>query len=361
MTEGTVAVCPRCGKKYKLKEGFTASGFACKECGATVKVGEAKPASPVSGRSSSSRVRPAARAGRGRAEKPAAARGRASRRDAGAEQEEQRGGRGSRSQRGGQGGGQKVVVIGGALVLALILVLFVTMKKKDKGPAPELTGGTPTAENPANPGTGGEARKPAVPTQPTSDTPPTPDKPPDSSDKPPVASDNPPVAPDKPKIGGERPRELVSAYDAPADLPHLEDTPPEVRARIDELIKLVMDPDAGAASLRAKSELILIGKPAFLRILGAMAQLRDTITDVDSFEERLLESSLKLCDEALREMDGWLSAKGKSVLRPGSEKKYIAYIIRMHYKRWKTDLEKLDKVPGPFDPSSEYAGEVDPE
>ncbi len=354
MTEGTVAVCPRCGKKYKLKEGFTAAGFACKECGATVKVGEEKPASPVSGRSSS-RGRPAARAGRGRAEKPAAARGRASRREAPAEQEEGRGGRAGRYQRAAPGGGQKVVVIGGVLALALVLVLFLTMKKKDKETVPELAPGTPTADQPANPGTGTSEKVPPTPVAPT------PDKPAAADTPSPETPDKPAVAPDKPKIGGEKPRELVSQYDAPSDLAHLEDTPPELRARIDELIKLVMDHDAGKASLRAKDELILIGKPAFPRMLGAMAKLRDTITDVDSNEERLLESSLKLCDEALREMDGWLNAKNKSVLRPGSEKKYIAYIIRMHYKRWKVDLEKLDKMPGPYDPSAEYVGEAEEE
>ena len=90
-----------------------------------------------------------------------------------------------------------------------------------------------------------------------------------------------------------------------------------------------------------------------------MAKFRDTITDVDSLDERLIESSLKLADETLREMDGYLTAKGKTMLRPGSEKQYIGYICRLHYKRWQQKLKNMPEMPGPFDPSNEYEGEVE--
>ena len=145
-----------------------------------------------------------------------------------------------------------------------------------------------------------------------------------------------------------------SRWDPPADLAHLKSTPPAVRKEIDALIKTMMDPMEGRDSLVAKDRLIAIGKPAFPRILGAMAKIRDTITDVDSDEERLIESSLKLADSALREMDGWLTSKGKPGLRPGSEKRYIAYICRLHYKRWVQKLKDMREMPGPFDPGSEF-------
>ncbi len=145
----------------------------------------------------------------------------------------------------------------------------------------------------------------------------------------------------------------------PVDLGHLESTPFRTRIEIDELVDLMIDVDAGRDPLDAKEALIAIGKPAFPRILGAMAKIRDTITDVDSDNERLIESSLKLADECLREMDGWLTAKGKTGLRPGSEKRYIGYICRLHYKRWMQKLKDMPEMPGPYDPSGEYGGEAE--
>ena len=82
--------------------------------------------------------------------------------------------------------------------------------------------------------------------------------------------------------------------------------------------------------------------------------MRDTIGDTDTIDERLIESSLKLADETLREMDGYLESKMKPVIRPGTDKKYIVYIIRLHYRRWKEKLEMMDTMPGPYDPSVEY-------
>ena len=152
--------------------------------------------------------------------------------------------------------------------------------------------------------------------------------------------------------GGKRKKKsgkLTSRWDPPAELGHLDGTSAEDRKRIDDFITTMCDVDAGRDSLDAKEALIAIGKPAFPRILGAMAKIRDTITDVDSDGERLIESSLKLADECLREMDGWLTAKGKSSLRPGSEALYIAYICRLHYKRWTQKLQHMDEMPGPFE------------
>jgi hypothetical protein len=148
-----------------------------------------------------------------------------------------------------------------------------------------------------------------------------------------------------------------SRWDAPATLGHLKTTPPSVRKQIDEYVGLMMDPQAGRDSLDAKQKLAAIGKPAFPVILGAMAKVRDTIGDTDTIDERLIESSLKLADECLREMDGYLVSKQKAPIRPGTDKKYIVYIIRLHYRRWKEKLETMPEMPGPYDPSVEYEEE----
>ncbi len=153
----------------------------------------------------------------------------------------------------------------------------------------------------------------------------------------------------------KKPEPRLGRSHPPQDMPHLASTEPELRRKIDELVATMIDIDAGRDSLDAKEALIAIGKPAFPRILGAMAKIRDTITDVDSNNERLIESSLKLADECLREMDGWLTAKGKSSLRPGSEKRYIGYICRLHYKRWQQELKNMSEMPGPYDPTIEAA------
>lgn len=155
-----------------------------------------------------------------------------------------------------------------------------------------------------------------------------------------------------------KPRGSISKYDPPATLGHLETTPPEQRQQIDDLIVVMFDVDAGRRSLEAKAKLAAIGKPAFLPILGRMAQVRDTITDDDSMEERLAESSLMLADQSLREMDGYLDGKDKQWIRPGTDRKYIKYILILHYRRW-TDglgsppLKDVDKMPGPFDAADE--------
>jgi hypothetical protein len=147
-----------------------------------------------------------------------------------------------------------------------------------------------------------------------------------------------------------RPR---SKYDPPATLGHLDTTRPEQRREIDDLIVVMFDVEAGRESLAASATLAAISKPAFLPVLGRMAQVRDTITDNETMEERLLESSLKLADQCLREMDGYLDEHDKAPIRPGTDKKYIDYILRLHYRHWldglgSEPLRDRDGMPGPF-------------
>ncbi len=141
-----------------------------------------------------------------------------------------------------------------------------------------------------------------------------------------------------------------SRWDPPADLAHLQETTQEERARIDRLVKTMFDPTSGRDALVAKRELILMDKKAFPRILGAMANLRDKMTDEDTVEERERESTLKLADETLREMDGYLNLYTRPVVRPGTSKRYITYILRLHYRRWVKELSAMKKLPGPHSP-----------
>jgi hypothetical protein len=161
-------------------------------------------------------------------------------------------------------------------------------------------------------------------------------------------------------------REAAKAYDAamrkiedallhppaqpPADLAHLEGTPADLRQRIDDLVAVMMDPQAGRESRQAKEQLRAIGKPAFPRVLGAMAKIRDRLTDDDTREERLLESALQLADECLRAMDGHLDGQGKPALHPGSDTNYVRWVLNQHYRRWNEKLRHMDRMPGPSRP-----------
>jgi hypothetical protein len=150
----------------------------------------------------------------------------------------------------------------------------------------------------------------------------------------------------------EKPQEWRrSRWDAPTDLPHLASTDHELRRKIDGLVATMLDVKAGRDALRARDELVTLSKPVFPRVLAAMAEIRDTITDNDSAEERRIELSLQRADECLREIDGWLTSKQKAPIRPGADRKYIAYIIRLHYRRWREKLQHMDEMPGPFDPT----------
>jgi len=348
MAEGKLCVCPQCGKKYKLKAGFDAASFSCKACGATVWVEGKAPARAPGTRRKSRRGRD--RGGRAKAE--------------GADE-----GRRGRYQKQSNSTAVVLAIFGGLIVIGGIV--FFVMQGGDEPPPADT--GTTMAGQPDEADTGttptGASPIPTDASNPGGVTPPVPVKETGTpADEP--KTDEPAVKeadPDGPtrELGGTpkksgKPRRGKSRWDPPADLGHLKDTPPALRKQIDELVGLMMDPMAGRDSLDAKSKLAAIGKPAFLPILGAMAKIRDTITDVDSMDERLIESSLKLGDECLREMDGYLESKGKQPIRPGTDKKYIAYILRLHYRRWKEYLHDKPEMPGAYDPTQEYDEEGDP-
>ncbi|MHC4222727.1 MAG: hypothetical protein ACYSUN_01945 [Planctomycetota bacterium] len=365
MAEGKLVVCPQCGKKYKLKEGFDSASFSCKACGATVWV-EGKPKVAPSTRRKGAPSRAggggARRArGGGRARAAPTARGRGRREEAG-EEEEGRQARGRYQHKSSPT--NMILAVVGLVVLGVLVILAITTlgtKDEKKVPDPNMaSAGQPEGTTP-DPLVG----KTDEPETANTDTP---------EEMPPVVEEKTPdtgavsqqeatsEGPSKSLGGTKRDRQTgmrKSRWDPSPDLAHFETTPPDMRAKIDKLIEQMFDPFAGRDSLDAKEMLIVIGKPAFPRILGRMAKARDEVTDVDSHEERLLESSLKLADETLRGMDGWLEAKGKSCLRPGSNKDYVTYICRLHYKRWDQKLKTMDKMPGPFDPSNEYAGEAE--
>ena len=141
--------------------------------------------------------------------------------------------------------------------------------------------------------------------------------------------------------------------DPPTDLAHLDDTPVELRRAIDDLVAVMLDPMAGRASLEALEKLKAVGKPAFPRILGAMARLVYTLPDENGTEERLVESSLLLADRCLRAMDGYCDARGYALIRPGVELAHARLVLKLHYKRWRTYLHAVDEMPGPYDPGEE--------
>jgi hypothetical protein len=365
MAETKLCVCPQCGKKYQLKEGFAAKSFSCKSCSATVWVA-GKPDAPAPTGARAAR-RPGGRApaahGKGRAA-AAGPRGRTrGRREEAAEepQEQEEGRRGRRGyQKKKDNTGLVIAAVGGVVVVGI--VLFLVLGGKDDEPVattPAETAQAKVADEPAAaPGAG---TKPAAEPDALNPTPETPkgETPADTPEGDGEAEA--PKPPPKKLDNRARTPEgfLKSKFDPPTDIPHVEGTPEDVKKQIDELITVMFDQDAGIDSHHAKKKLIALGKPSFPRILAKMASVRDTITDVDSMEERLLESSLMLADDALREMDGYLEANSKSKLRPGSEKKYIAYICRLHYKRWVQVLEAMPEMPGPFDPTKAYEAEAE--
>jgi hypothetical protein len=250
----------------------------------------------------------------------------------------------------------------GGVALVGIVIAIVAMSGKDEPEgttvAQQPPGAAPAAVQPKETGTTPPAATPPVeaapgePAAPPAEAPgePTPEEP-----KSPEGGEG-----KKPTRLGDLPKKRAdgtSRYDPPATLGHLETTPPELRKQIDECVAMLLDPQAGRESHEAKAKLAAIGKPAFLPLLGAMAKVRDTISDNDSMEERLIESSLMLADQCLREMDGFLDSHAKGVIRPGTDKKYLAYVMRMHYKRWDEVLKDMPEMPGPFDASKAPAEE----
>jgi hypothetical protein len=379
-----ICVCPQCGKKYKLKEEFVAKSFSCKGCGATVWVGGKAPAPAPTPRRSGSKGAPSAKRG-GRAAATSGRGGRRSHREAGSHEEE--GGRRGRGREKPKSNVNVLLAVGAVAVIGIVVVIAVMSGKKKEEPPKQTAQQPPAAESsePAAAGTGAPAETASL----TPGTPPA--KAAQGAPKPegaaPASAGTPGSAkPAQPEgggntqpaqgeeqqgapspEGGETPTKLggakktpsgLSKNDPPATLGHLDSTPPELRKQIDELIAVLLDPQAGHEVHEAKAKLAAIGKPAFLPLLGKMAAVRDTITDEDSMQERLIESSLMLADECLREMDGYLDSVGKPIIRPGTDKKYIAYILRLHYRRWNdglapgaTPLKDMAEMPGPFDPS----------
>ena len=366
--EGKVCVCPQCGKKYKLKEGFDAKSFSCKGCGATVWVAGKPPApAPTSGRSGgSSKIE---KKGAGGAAAATSSRG-TGRHSASREGREGKArGRHGRSHEAPKKKNTAILLGVGAVVAVGLIIFFAT--RGSPPPAPKqnaqkpgdtkpgtAASATTTPETPLASGSN-TAEKTGATAQPT-ETQPSKGTPAEGTNG---GGEEEPMPPSeggettKPTLGnkakGEKPK---SKYDPPATLGHLDSTPPDQRKLIDDLIVVMLDTQAGRDSLEAKAKLAAIGKPAFLPVLGSMAKIRDTIADTDSQEERLIESSLKLADECLREMDGYLEAHEKAPIRPGTEKNYIEYVLRMHYKRWmdgcgSTPLKDMDTMPGPFDAS----------
>jgi hypothetical protein len=368
--EGKLCVCPQCGKKYKLKEGFEAKSFSCKACGATVWVAGKPPAPAPTASKAGAAPAVAKKGGRGGRTATAGSRG-GGRRSHGREAREEaaEGGRHGRGREKPKSNTNILIAIGAVAVIGIVVVVAVMSGSKDKGKT------QPVAEQPvgAGPGTGAagtpsEATAPNVPAATAQGTPPGTGqpKPPagvEPTEKAGEGDEEPGPSPEggettKPKLGGDKKTgSELGKNDPPATLGHLETTPPETRKQIDDLIAVMFDTMAGRDSHDAKAKLAAIGKPAFLPILGKMAAVRDTITDNDSQEERLIESSLMLADQCLREMDGYLDAKDKAIIRPGTDKKYLKYILVLHYRRWNegmgsTPLKDMDTMPGAFDPTT---------
>jgi hypothetical protein len=363
--EGKICVCPKCGKKFRLKEGFDAKSFSCMACGATVWVAGKPPAPAPASRGPAGAPVASTRGGRGGR---AASRG-AGRHGRGHEEEAAEGGR-----RGRGHGREKpksntnlLMALGAVAVVGIIVVVAVMSgdkgeKKDQTQPVAQQPGGTTetpglaattTGTQPAGTPSGQPAGTQNPPASPTETGTPAETAPPAEGETAP----SPEGGEKPPKLGDGKKPDGTGRYDPPATLGHLEITPPEQRKQIDDLIGVMFDVQAGRDSHDAKTKLAAIGKPAFLPILGKMAAIRDTITDNDTLEERMTESSLMLADQALREMDGYLDAHDKGIIRPGTDKKYIKYILVLHYRRWNDGLgsrplKDMDTMPGPFDPTT---------
>ncbi len=350
--EGKVCVCPQCGKKYKLKEGFDAKSFSCKACGATVWVAGKPPApAPTTSRPV---VAATAAQGGGRGGPTAASHGTGRRSRRGGEHERDAGRRG-RPHAKPKSNRNVWIAVGGVAMAGIVIVLIAMSGGKSQAPSNTHAAGTGLATTTPPPQKPADATaKPKPPVEQPAEQPK--EAPADGGTEPAPPPDE---EPQKPKLGGDpkKGEKVKSKWDPPATLGHLETTPPELRKQIDDWIALVMDTQAGRDSLEAKAKLAATGKPAFLPVLGKMAQIRDTIADTDSMEERLIESSLKLADECLREMDGYLDAHDKAPIRPGTERNYIEYVLRIHYRRWmdgmgSRPLKDMETMPGPFDPTT---------
>lgn len=369
MSDAKICVCPQCGKKFKLKADFAAASFACSGCGATVWV-EGKPKGPATtGRSTAGRKRSAgtrkrsgARSGGGGG---GAAAGRGKRRgrqrpEAPVSGEDHHA---SRQHFGKQDNTQNMIFAGVGLVVVIGAIAFFVMSQDKE----------PPAEPPIKTATGGQ--------DPITDEPPieVPDENPETTaendggteetanggaeetDEPAKKKTKPlKTTKSKTRIDPKTGRKVrISKWNPPDDIGHLESTSAEQRKEIDELLVMMFDPYAGRDSIDAKPKLALIGKPAYLPILAAMVKAKANFKWDNQHDDNVNMSSVKLADECLRMMDGYLEANGIGVIRPGTDETYYGYVVRMHYKRWKKTLEALDEMPGPFDPSGEYEEETE--
>ncbi|MFQ5845499.1 MAG: hypothetical protein ACE5JG_10990 [Planctomycetota bacterium] len=384
-----IVVCPRCGKKYRIRGGAAVSSFPCKECEAAVRVQPAE--APRKGgpggrrrRSAAARAksRPAGRGGGRRATRRAAAagsrarpEGRGARHRAAGEPEEE----GERPHRGRYAAQRKksnqmmIAITGGLLVVVVVVAVVVMGGKKQQTAAPTGAGGDTVAQVPAGEAGGAGDTAPAGGTAaPAAD--------PASGGVPEPADTgagrlNPGAAVTEPKDLGDpdhpetkrdfskRKKKLgkKKRWQADPNMPHLESTPPDERKKIDELVAVMCDPEAGIDSRLAREQLVAIGKAAFPRILGKMAQLRDQLSKDENLagdaliRQNLILSSVVQCDRALREMDGYLSSKNVQEIKIGHTREYVRYVSGQHLKRWEKVLKERAKMPGPYE--AEYEEE----
>jgi hypothetical protein len=393
MAEGKICVCPQCGKKFKLKPDFASASFACTGCSATVWV-EGKPKgpsgtrrrttsggsrSPQSGRKKAATGGRSSRAAAGSGAGAGSGRGRRGKRPEPDDEQEEQGGRGSRYQQ--KNNSQNVIIAVVGLVLVFGVIAFLLMRGGDKK--------DDTQDNTAN-ANGGNSKTSLEDTtddaegDDTTDEADVEDDESEGTDVPPEdretatpdkETDTPEAKPEKPRKKlsktktkyrmekdpktGKMRKVRISRWNPPEDLGHLEDTPAEKKKEIDDLLTLVFDPYAGRDSLDAKQKLALIGKPAYLPVLAAIRDAKKELKWDNNHDDNVAMSSVKLADECLRLMDGYLEANSVGVIRPGTPQSYYDFVIRMHYKRWKQKLADMDTMPGPFDPSSEYEKETE--
>jgi len=414
MAEAKICVCPQCGKKFKVSADAAAASFACSACGATVWI-DGKPKVAPSGRRSKAsggkasggraaggRAAPKGRAagktrggrGAGKAEAAAPA-GRAAGRGGGG----RRGGRAHDAgftDEDGQHHGRRyrkkedntnvIIAVIGLVVIIGLVAFFLMSSGNDPKPTDgtqeqasnnsgsgdtgtgmtDTTGGTETP--PANAGTGTTdpgTTDPGTTDPGTGDTGTTdPAKTDGTGDAADSAAKTDTPKEDDPKkltstkskyktVNGKRVR--ISRYNPPEDLePHLDSTPADKRAEIDKLIDTLFDPDAGKDSHDAKAKLILIGKPAFIPLLARMVKTKKLIKWDNGLDDRLVFSSVRLADVALRNMDGWIEAQNVRPIFAGTDEKYYDYVLRIYYRRWLTELKDMETMPGPYDPTVEY-------
>jgi len=377
-----IIVCPRCGKKYRLRAGAEVDAFSCKECGASVKVKQASVPVKSGGRPSSAarpkgkaRGRTAARrAGRGRSAAPASrAKGRARARPEEAESQEERRPR-TRYAAQRKKNNQVLIVVSGLMLVVVVVVVAIILTMGGKGE------GQPVAKKP-NPGQpGSEAGLPPDPTvSPNAEDltgavpePPGLKQPGSGAGAGTGAGgvEEPAGGTKKvPPLGKSRGRtksgKKVRRYHAPTDIPHLDSTAPELRKQIDDMIAVMCDAEAGGDSSVARERLVVIGKAAFPRVLAQMARMRDTISEGENLDwdadhaRNLLMSSVSQCDRALRAMDFHLNSKGVQEIKIGHTRDYVRYICGLHYKRWVNKLSAMDTMPGAYDGSANYDEEED--